>query len=371
MSKSEKQQQALINQLSPENAKALINAGLKQNMLPNYFQTVKGVENPRNIGLNPNGLFDPFITNNGNKYQVKRGYTTHGSYTTLEEAKVAKKDLLPIHFNQVKKNISDDYKKTEANAKSIINKKHGRNAFQNLPIKSQFVIQDYIRTGNKNEDLFDGIVANDFNSVIEKYQRPDLGKGSELFREVMFSGPVGENGFANLDQAKNYAKAFINKVNPAMSVEYSAMVDENSSSFIAEEQEPSVMQEAQQSFDKGGMANIQAEFTGNELVNNKESEMREALDKGENKKAAKIFKEEAENPKNITPGEASHSTNPLPVAEDGTVMDKDGNDTGLDAKPGAGVYDHIDKQYKPGMSSKEVISMITKNHKKWKKNNMD
>ena len=167
MSKSEKQQQALINQLSPENAKALINAGLKQNMLPNYFQTVKGVENPRNIGLNPNGLFDPFITNNGNKYQVKRGYTTHGSYTTLEEAKVAKKDLLPIHFNQVKKNISDDYKKTEANAKSIINKKHGRNAFQNLPIKSQFVIQDYIRTGNKNEDLFDGIVANDFNSVID------------------------------------------------------------------------------------------------------------------------------------------------------------------------------------------------------------
>tara|TARA_R110000824_G_scaffold67836_6_gene175638 strand:- start:16567 stop:17661 length:1095 start_codon:yes stop_codon:yes gene_type:complete len=359
-----------LDQLNPDNAEVFINYALKSSMLPNYFQTIKGVTNPNNTGANSNGMFDPFITNHNNEYQLNIGYSTINNFKTLEEAKVAKKDQLPISFNQVKQKVKQEYSAHEEEARSLINKKYGSNTFQKLPIKSQFVIQDYIRTGDMNDKFFDSVVKNDFKGAIENHQRPNLGVGNELFRQVMFSGPVGDNGFANIDQAKNYAKQSMARLNPEMSAEYSANVDANTSSFAGEEEQVSVMQEAQQSFDKGGMTNVQAEFTGNELVNNKESEMRAALSKGDKKKAAKIFRSQVKK-KNITPGKADHASNPLPVAEHGTVMNKKGKSTGIKAKPGAGVYDHINKQYKSNMSDDEVIAMVQKNHAKWRKNGMD
>ena len=122
--------------------------------------------------------------------------------------------------------------------------------------------------------------------------------------------------------------------------------------------------------DKGGKGEVIAEFTGGELVNNKEDEMRDAMAKGQDDKAAEIFRSQVKD-KNITPGEASHKTNPLPVAEDGTIMDKMGKSTGMKAEPGSGIYDHIEDQYDSRMSNKSIIDMIKKNHNKWKKNNMD
>tara|TARA_R100000030_G_scaffold79705_3_gene62616 strand:+ start:133 stop:1158 length:1026 start_codon:yes stop_codon:yes gene_type:complete len=338
--------QEAINMRNPDDAEAYIYKGLKMNMLPQYFQTVKGIENPKNKGLNPNGMFDPYITNNNGKFQVNIGYKTLSSHKTLEDAKVSKKDVRPMHFNDVKRQTIEDYQKSEIEAKNIINKKYGKNTFQKLPIKSQFVIQDYIRSGNKNENFFEAIVKNDFEGAMKNYKRPDLGDGGELFRKVMFSEPIGKNDFANTKQAKNYAQKFIEKVNPEMSAEYNAQ------------------------FDEGGVNDIQAEFTGNELINNKEGEMRDAMKKGNTDKAANIFRSQVKE-KNITPGKASHKTNPLPVAKDGTVMNKNGKPTGQKAKSGAGIYDHIRSQYKPNMTNEEVIAMVQKNHAKWRKNNMD
>jgi len=182
-------------QLIPENAQALILAGLKQQMIPNYVQTMVGITNPKGEGYNANGKFDPYITNNNNEYQVNIGYSRKGTYKTLEEAKIAKKDILPIDFEFAKKTLKEEYIKSEAEAKKIINKKHGRNTFQNLPIKSQFVIQDYIRTGDTNEKFFDAVVNNNFSEAINNYQRKHLGNGSELFRNVMFNEPMNENDF--------------------------------------------------------------------------------------------------------------------------------------------------------------------------------
>mgnify|MGYP003632597134 CR=1 FL=1 len=42
-------------QLIPENAQALILAGLKQQMIPNYVQTMVGITNPKGEGYNANG----------------------------------------------------------------------------------------------------------------------------------------------------------------------------------------------------------------------------------------------------------------------------------------------------------------------------
>ena len=348
-------------QLIPENAQALILAGLKQQMIPNYVQTMVGITNPKGEGYNANGKFDPYITNNNNEYQVNIGYSRKGTYKTLEEAKIAKKDILPIDFEFAKTSLKEEYIKSEAEAKKIINKKHGRNAFQNLPIKSQFVIQDYIRTGDTNEKFFDAVVNNNFSEAINNYQRKHLGNGSELFRNVMFNEPMNENDFGNKNQATNYAKSFIKKINPNASGQYDMDVD-------GTEQIP-MQQASAETFAKGGKKDIQAEFTGNELVNNKESEMRKALNEGNNKKAANIFKNQVTE-KNITPGEASHKSNPLPVAKDGTVLNKNGKNTGIKAKDGAGVYDHISEQYNDNMSSDQIVKMIKDNHAKWRKNNM-
>ena len=41
-------------------------------------------------------------------------------------------------------------------------------------------------------------------------------------------------------------------------------------------------------------------------------------------------------------------------------MNAKGKPTGQNAKPGAGIYDHINKQYKPEMTDKEVIAMVKK-----------
>ena len=184
---------------------------------------------------------------------------------------------------------------------------------------------------------------------------------------LLITSNTPENDFANTNQVKKFTENMLDKLYPSMKD------NQESSGFVSNDKarKQNVYKDVKMKAEKGGKADVVAEFTGGELVNNREEEMREEMKKGNKEKAAEIFKEEANNPKNITPGAASHKKNPLPVAADGTVMDKNGKDTGVKANPGAGVYDHIKDQYKPGMSTKQVIDMIVKNHKKWKKNNMD
>jgi hypothetical protein len=169
---------------------------------------------------------------------------------------------------------------------------------------------------------------------------------NEFFKTVMFNGPINENDFGNMDQAENFANNMLDKLYPDGTIPSGAKAEQ------------------------GGKADIAAEFTGGELVNNREDEMRDAMKKGNTDKAANIFRSQVKD-KNITPGKASHKSNPLPVAKDGTVMNKNGKPTGQKAKSGAGIYDHIRSQYKPSMTNKEVIAMVQKNHAKWRKNNMD
>ncbi len=178
--------------------------------------------------------------------------------------------------------------------------------------------------------------------------RPKMEQANEFFKNVMFSGPVGENDFGNTQQLQNFSDNMLDQIYP----------DSN-------KQQTNMKQ-----MEKGGKMTPVAEFTGGELVNNKEEEMRQAMKSGNNSKAADIFRNEVKD-KNITPGKASHKTNPLPVAKDGTVMNDKGKPTGQSAKPGAGVYDHIKKQYKSNMSDNEVIAMVKKNHAKWRKNGME
>jgi len=71
----------------------------------------------------------------------------------------------------------------------------------------------------------------------------------------------------------------------------------------------------------------------------------------------------------ITEGDASHSKNPMPIMSNGAVLDKDGNDTGLQATNGAGIYHNASKQFKKNMSNKQLSKAIKRNIANWKKQN--
>jgi|TARA_R100000149_G_C5869277_1_gene133468 hypothetical protein len=318
----------------------IVNLSIKKQLTPGYLQTVMGMINPNKKGMNADGTFDAFIeeTDDG-RYVLKQGFSIIGTYNDLNKAKNKKADLPPLTADTVKKKFGDEYVKSEKAARKYVESK-GK-SYSKLPVKNQFILANYHLTGHKNEDLFDAVINNDFKKTVANYQRKGLEQAGEFFKTVMFPSPMGENDLANANQAQNLSEKVLDQLYP------------DNKSLGAE----------------GGKAEAIAEFTGGELVNNKEDEMRSAMKKGDNKKAAKIFRSQVKN-KNITPGEASHTTNPLPVAADGRVMDKKGKSTGQKAKPGAGIYDHIKKQYNPNMTDDQVIEMVKKNHAKWRKNNM-
>lgn len=326
----------------------LINLSIKSKLTPGYIQTLMGMINPKNKGMNSDQTFDPFIeqTDDG-KYRVKHGYSIVGKYDTLQKAKEAKKDLPTLTLDTIKQKLGKEYVESEKAARKYV-ESQGK-TYSQLPVKSQFILANYHHTGHKNEDLFKAVLNNNFLDTIKNYQRSDMEQENEFFKSVMFSSPIGENDLSNNMQAQNFANNMLDGLYP------NEPDNEMSSPKMANE--------------GAKKTKAVAEFTGGELVNNKEDEMRQAIKSGNNSKAADIFRNEVKD-KNITPGEASHKTNPLPVAEDGTVMNDKGKPTGQNAKPGAGVYDHIKKQYKPNMSDDEVIAMVKKNHAKWRKNGM-
>lgn len=362
------------NGLQDADGIGFLNKALKIQAYPDYVNTIIGVENPNLSGYSEaNDSFEAFIVplENGN-YQVKAGLgVLVGEYDDLTKAKKAKADFGIVSNEGMQEMLGSIVSQSEQKAENYIDGKYGVNTFNNLPIKSQFVIQDYIRTGDVNEDFFDSIVNNDYRGAMSNYIREKKGDKNQFFKNVFFDGPVGENGFANLDQAKNMMSTLLQQNDPDSHQELFGEDEEISNADVEVQAQSEIAEEIQQgeTAAQGGEM-PKAEFTGNELVNNREPEMRAAMDAGDEEKAVEIFKEEASNPDNITPGKASHKDNPLPVAQDGTVMDKNGNPTGQTAKPGAGIYDHIDSQFKPGMSHDEVLKVIRSNHAKWRKNGM-
>ena len=353
-----------------DRSEKIVKFGIKTNMVPNYINAVMGMNNPNAFGFIPeNKTYESFIEkNDNNTYSIKIGFSVLDTVKSLDKAKKIKRDQPPLSAKTVQNMIKEDFIKFEKLTQNKIDSDYGKGAYSKLPIKSQFVLQDYVRTGHSNnKSFFDAVVKNDYKEAMKNYIRPGIGQQNEFFKNVMFAGPVDKNDFANTNQVKNFTEKMLDKLYPSMKD------NQESSGFVSNDnaRKQNVYEDVKMKAEKGGKADVVAEFTGGELVNNREEEMREEMKKGNKEKAAQIFKEEANNPKNITPGAASHKKNPLPVAADGTVMDKNGKDTGVKANPGAGVYDHIKDQYKPGMSTKQVIDMIVKNHKKWKKNNMD
>jgi len=117
-------------------------------------------------------------------------------------------------------------------------------------------------------------------------------------------------------------------------------------------------------FNKGGKKEISAEFTGGESIvsKNNQNKIEKYLKGGDYAKAGKIVKNAP-----ITPGEASHQSNPLPVAKGGMVYDQYGKYTGLKAEKGAGIYDHGNKF---NVSDEAAGQLAAQDIEKWKRNGM-
>jgi hypothetical protein len=328
-------------------AEKIVKLVLKNQLTPGYIKTLMGMMNPKNKGLGPDKSFEPFIVKtDDDKYDLRIGYSSLGMFDDLQKAKQVKNEQPALSLETIKQKLKKEYIDSEVAAKKYVESKKGKGSYLKLPIKNQFVLANYMHTGHKNEAFMDAVINNDFKGAMKNYTRKGIGNANEFFRNVMFSGPIGENDFGNINQAQNFANNFLDQKYPEIKDDFVPKAE------------------------KGGKVEAVAEFTGGELVNNKESEMRSAINKGDNKKAADIFRSQVKE-KNITPGEASHKTNPLPVAKNGTVSNKNGKPTGQKAKSGAGIYDHIKDQYNPNMSDEQVVAMVKKNHAKWRKNGMD
>jgi len=113
-----------------------------------------------------------------------------------------------------------------------------------------------------------------------------------------------------------------------------------------------------------------AEVTGDEVIvpADRQNKIEKSLASGDEETAGKLMKKTLNEGK-ITEGDASHSKNPMPIMSNGAVLDKDGNDTGLQATNGAGIYHNASKQFKKNMSNKQLSKAIKRNIANWKKQN--
>ncbi len=111
-----------------------------------------------------------------------------------------------------------------------------------------------------------------------------------------------------------------------------------------------------------------AEVTGNEVIMpaERQNKIEKALASGDTETPGKIMKQTLSENK-VTKGAASHDSNPMPIMSSGAVLDKNGNDTGLKANDGAGIYHQASKQFKKNMSNKQLSKTIAKNIASWKK----
>jgi hypothetical protein len=123
-------------------------------------------------------------------------------------------------------------------------------------------------------------------------------------------------------------------------------------------------------FNTGGknIGEVQAEFTGNELIVNNQDVVESGLKEKNYSKAAEPIRQAMRGGK-ITPGPETHKNNPMPVTSDGTIYAA-GGALPFKVGNGAGVYDHASDQFKSTMSDKQIAMVAQKNINKWKSNNM-
>jgi len=121
-------------------------------------------------------------------------------------------------------------------------------------------------------------------------------------------------------------------------------------------------------YDKGGKANIIAEFTGNELIVNNQDAVEKGLASGNYTMAAAPIRN-AMKGGYITPGIEAHQGNPMPVDEGGSIYTKGGK-LKFKVKKGAGIYDHATDQFKSTMTDKEIAMVAQQNINKWESNGM-
>tara|TARA_R100000900_G_scaffold11175_2_gene10137 strand:- start:4930 stop:7026 length:2097 start_codon:yes stop_codon:yes gene_type:complete len=122
-------------------------------------------------------------------------------------------------------------------------------------------------------------------------------------------------------------------------------------------------------YNKGGKANIVAEFTGNELIVNNQDAVEKGIAVGNYAMAAAPIKK-AMKDKKITPGPETHKNNPMPVDAEGNIYYEGGGKLNFKVNKGAGIYDHATDQFKPNMTDKEIAMVAKKNIAKWKSNGM-
>lgn len=118
-------------------------------------------------------------------------------------------------------------------------------------------------------------------------------------------------------------------------------------------------------YSDGGQKKGKSEFTGQEAVVEKKADqdrIEEAIAEGNYKKAGKIVKKAK-----VTPGDANHQSNALPVGDDGTVYDKYGNPLSIRIQDGGGVYDHAGKF---DVSDEAAGRLAAQDIEKWKSNGM-
>jgi len=121
-------------------------------------------------------------------------------------------------------------------------------------------------------------------------------------------------------------------------------------------------------YEKGGKANIVAEFTGNELIVNDQDKLEKALASKNYSRAASSIRKAMKGGK-ITPGPETHKGNPMPVDDKGNIY-AGGGALPFKVKKGAGIYDHATDQFKTTMTDKEIAMVAQKNMDKWKSNGM-
>ena len=164
-------------------------------------------------------------------------------------------------------------------------------------------------------------------------------------------GPTGESMLSGLKQQAGGEK-----------------LDFADAGWLSDKDNPYIRENVEM-YDKGGKANIVAEFTGNELIVNNQDAVEKGIAVGNYAMAAAPIKK-AMKDKKITPGPETHKNNPMPVDSEGNIYYEGGGKLSFKVKKGAGIYDHATDQFKPNMTDKEIAMVAKKNIAKWKSNGM-
>tara|TARA_R110000824_G_scaffold198270_5_gene382258 strand:- start:613 stop:2469 length:1857 start_codon:yes stop_codon:yes gene_type:complete len=177
--------------------------------------------------------------------------------------------------------------------------------------------------------------------------RGTLGRGTETITE----GASGGDILSNLKQSTEGGEDLVF----------------SDSNWLSDKDNP-LIRENVEMYDKGGKANIVAEFTGNELIVNDQTTVEKGISSGNYAQAAAPIRQ-AMKRGYITPGIETHEGNPMPVDVKGNVYAAGGT-LPFKVNKGAGIYDHATDQFKSTMTDKEIAMVAQNNINKWESNGM-